>query len=212
MGFIKVRISNSYTRLIKALNKIRYRNLKFSVVSNNCWGGEVYKLSQKEFNTPFIGLFLMAPDYVKLVENFNFYMAQKMEFVENLNVSYPIGKLADVEIHFMHYKNQAEALDKWERRTARFLLFINEYPEKLFFKMCDRDGGTVDLLKRFHQTKHKNKVSFSVGEHSVNSDNNIIIKERDGNCVPDGVKLFHLSLKHFNLQTWFKKGTLKKYN
>lgn len=204
-------IENSFKRSLKAFKQFRFRNFNFAVVSNNCWGGEIYKTYAKEFNTPFIGLFIMPSDYIKLLENFNFYMNKKLVFIEKKNFEYPIGRLDDIEIYFMHYKNQTEANEKWERRKERFLDFYNKYPEKVFFKLCDRDEANATMFKRFHETEHRNKISFSTGGFVVEADNNIIIRERDGNSVPDGKKLFYISLKYFDLNKWIKKGKLKKY-
>ncbi|MGC1633675.1 MAG: DUF1919 domain-containing protein, partial [Gelidibacter sp.] len=149
-------IENILRRLLKVIKRRRFRNLKFAIVSNNCWGGEVYEKYSKEYNTPFIGLFLKAPDYIRLVENFNYYINQEIIFFDNVNVDYPVGKLDDIEIYFMHYENQAIAKEKWDRRMKRFIKFSNDYPDKVFFKMCDREDGNLDILNRFHKTDHKN--------------------------------------------------------
>ncbi|WP_197428733.1 DUF1919 domain-containing protein [Phnomibacter ginsenosidimutans] len=100
-----------------------------SIISNDCFGGEYYRLLQLPYNTPFVGLMLMAPCYIKLLQHFDEYMEQPLHFVNeskypSLNVqrqanSYPIGMLNDVEIHFLHYHNAEEAATKWKRRCQR---------------------------------------------------------------------------------------------
>ena len=95
----------------KRIDKILYRKNNFVVVSNNCWGAEIYKRLDLEYNTPFVGLFFYGPDYIKLLENFDYYMNKELSFVNESKWSkktilFPIGKLDDIEIHFMHYKNE----------------------------------------------------------------------------------------------------------
>lgn len=197
-------------RLKKALYKIKYKDLKFAFVANNCWGAEAYKLYQKEFNTPFIGLFLMGPDYIKLLEDFDTYMNTKLEFTESKGYNYPIGRLNDVEIHFMHYHSEEEARDKWERRTKRFLEFSVQNPQQVFFKMCDMDGGNAHLLRRFHNTKHKNKISFSLVENSIESENNFIYTEKKEGPPTNGLGLFYITLPSYNLSKWIRTGKLEK--
>ena len=44
------------------------KNKTVTILSNNCWGTFMYKYCNLEFNSPFIGLFVFAPDYIKLLE------------------------------------------------------------------------------------------------------------------------------------------------
>lgn len=56
------------------------------------------------------------------------------------NITYPIGKLEDLEIHFLHYKTENEAREKWERRTLRMLEETNR--GNYYFKLCDGGKAT----------------------------------------------------------------------
>ena len=79
----------------------------FVLVSNNCWGGEVYQWYQRPYNSPFIGLFIYGPCYNKLLKRFDHYMDQPLEFIRKSKYpephrdwEYPIARLDDIEIHF----------------------------------------------------------------------------------------------------------------
>ena len=54
----------------------------FVLISNNCWGGEVYQWYKRPYNSPFIGLFLYGPCYDKLLSDFDHYIDQKLKFVK----------------------------------------------------------------------------------------------------------------------------------
>ncbi len=41
------------------------------IITNNCYGLKYYSLRKIQYNTCFIGLFIFAPCYIKLLENFN---------------------------------------------------------------------------------------------------------------------------------------------
>ena len=72
-----------------------------------------------------------------------------------MNSKYPIGLINNkIEIHFLHYKTEKEAKSKWNRRVKR----INW--NNLYIKMDDRDGCTLDIIKRFDQLPFKNKIFF----------------------------------------------------
>ena len=145
----------------RLLLRLALKNKDFSIISNNCWGGGVYEDLNIPYKTPFVGLFIMAPDYIKLLKNLKYYISLPLTFVEEskyerINIEregqhgfYPIGKLEDIEIFFMHYASKEEALEKWERRKAR----INW--NNLYIKLCDNDFCTYELAKEFDGLKFK---------------------------------------------------------
>ena len=183
----------------------------FVIISNNCWGAEIYKRLGKRYNTPFVGLFLYSPDYIKLLQNFDYYMSlevkpRKKSIWVYEELDYPLGQLGDIEIHFMHYKNFNEAFQKWNRRVKRMKLVKDK--DKFFFKICDRDKSTKSILKTFHDLPFKNKVSFSV--YNLNLRNNINIKSSNNTeHAPDGVILYRLTHNYFDLFYWIKFRVIK---
>ena len=81
-------------------------------------------------------MFFYGPCYYKLLSNFDFYMDQKLEFIENSKYPephrdwvYPIAKLGDIEVHFSHYKNsdQAQKDDKESIEVITNFDFKNVY-------------------------------------------------------------------------------------
>ena len=85
------------TKLGKFLNKKRLKNNSFCIISNDCWGGELYAYFDVQYNTPFIGLYLMAPCYIKLLQNFEDYMQLDLNFIESLNtrMSIPTNSISN---------------------------------------------------------------------------------------------------------------------
>lgn len=166
--FIKKTIGN--------INKIGLKNKDFTIISNNCWGGFVYQKFNLEYRTPFIGLFLYAPDYIELLENFDELISKELEFIgadkskyksdlikNGTFNKYPIGILGDnVEIHFLHYHSIEEAITKWNKRLSR----INR--DNMLVKFSDRDLCTDDLIYRFDRLKFKNKICFASKEFEEN--------------------------------------------
>ena len=124
-------------KLKRRINRWRFkysvkklRDTEFCIVANNCFGSRIYKTLGREYNTPFVGLFLMPECFAKLVSNFDEYMDKDISFVKKSKYSphnepgrgadvYPVGLLGDLELHFVHYKTEEDALDKWHRRKAR---------------------------------------------------------------------------------------------
>ena len=104
------------------LMRRRLCNFNFAIVSNNCWAGRLYQDLGLTYTTPFVGLFLYADDFIRLLTNFNsinltslrFTDFTRYDFSRNYrkinNADYPIGLIAgDIEIHFLHYHSREEA-------------------------------------------------------------------------------------------------------
>ena len=164
-------IKNFLSYILKTIDKLRLNNNNFVIISNNCWGAEIYNSVNRKYNTPFVGLFVYGPCYIKLLENFEFYMSQELKFRENsiyqiIKPNYPVGYLIDIEIHFLHYDSEIDAKEKWYRRIKRMnqVLDKNNY----YFKMCDRDRTDKEIIDRFHNLPFKNKISFGIkGNNSL---------------------------------------------
>ncbi len=190
-------------------------NTDFVIISRNCWGGQVYQYLQKPYNTPFVGLFLFGPCYMKLLSNFDDYMKLDLDFIrvskypESKN-NYPIGLLNDVEIHFQHYETEEEAIGKWNRRKARML--ENTDKDNFFFMVCDRRRINAEDLTIFHKLPFKNKVSFAfydlpegtVGNHMKYFNSN----RNKTNKIPNGKKRFKLTFLYFDVVHWLNSGAI----
>lgn len=184
------------------------KDKEFVLISNNCWGGSAYQWYKKPYNTPFVGLFIYGPCYLKLLKNFEQYMDHSLTFISkskypSIGKSYPIGMLKDIEIHFEHFKSEEEAREKWERRTARMHEVTNL--DRYFFKICDRELTTKSDLIEFHKLPFKNKISFSIKDYDeLKVCNHIKVLESDKKkaCVPNGKKLYELTYLYYDLNKW----------
>ncbi len=154
----------------------KLKNKNFSIICNNCVGGGIYHKLGMQYTSPTIGLFFFSNDYIKFLESFDYYIKQPLrfkttsfhrtikEFQQNTQ-PYPIGVLDDeIEIHFLHYHNEKEALEKWNRRTRR-LNFDN-----LFFIYSDGGGGVAgaggydfleEFFERYERLPFQYKIFFS---------------------------------------------------
>jgi len=199
---------NLLKKIFKILDERIYKKNNFVIISNNCWGAKLYNRLDLPYNTPFVGLFIMGPDYLKLLTDLDFYLNKSLFFVKKSRwisdpVNYPIGLLDDIEIHFMHYKDKNEAKSKWERRVARMLEVKDK--DRYYFKICDRDLSNDDIITKFHNLPYKNKISFGLNDLDIK--NHVVMKETDNNkTVLDGVKLYKNSFKYIDILKWTNTG------
>lgn len=158
--WIKCRVYFEKKQKAKAI-KIR----DFTIISNNCWGGMIYSKYGLKYQSPTVGLYILGHDFVKLCSDWKAYFNKELEFISwesstqyaNLKGKdpYPVAKLGDIEIYFMHYHSEEEARQKWERRRKR----IN--PEHMLFKLSQREGCSKEDVKEFMKLPLKHKICFS---------------------------------------------------
>ena len=133
----------------------RLKNTTFSLIASNCNGGVILHDLGLRFNTPFVNLSMPPKDFIALAENFRFYMAQEVVERKDPSVNFPVGDLGGLRIDFMHYSTFEEAKRKWDERKQR----INY--ENLYFMLIEREGCTLDDLRRFDALPLEHKVVFT---------------------------------------------------
>ena len=114
--------------------------MKYSYITNNCLGQVLYFWESREYDSPFIGsIFLNDYQYVKLCQNYEYYISLKPIFAEPLKDSvwdkqnngiwykhieitpgYPVMFLDDIEIHWIHEHDITLLLEKYNRRIQRY--------------------------------------------------------------------------------------------
>jgi uncharacterized protein (DUF1919 family) len=194
------------------LKKVKSIQVKeFTIISSNCWGGSVYEDLKLSYQTPTIGLFFYAPCFMELLKDLKTTTSLPLTFVEtsnyedanvfrSKNFKYPIGKLGNtIEIQFLHYKTEAEAKDKWERRKQR----INW--DKLFIACTDRDGMTKELMKAFDDLPYENKVLFTAQKHPQIKASVQIKSYRNNTEIGNIYKERYFISTYFNLSKWFNQ-------
>ena len=169
------------------LGKYRRKALSdtsFSIISNNCWAGIVYQYYDLPYQSPTIGLYFFADDYVRFVSDLKHYCDCELSFIQAKNSRYheilkergqdniPIGLLDDVEIMFLHYSTPEEAREKWDRRVRR----INW--DHLIIKSSQQNLATIDHLRAVDRLPYKDKIIFTTGDYGLSSQ--VIYKESLG--------------------------------
>ena len=161
---------NAFYSVKEKIRSIRIRNKQVTIISNNCWGGFMYQSCRIKYNSPFIGLYMYAPEYIALLRNLKYNLSQPLRFIKHeqskykniVPTQYILGVLGDtgIEIVFMHYHLEEEALEKWNRRMRR----INW--NNMIVKFSDTDFGCSDnLIEEFDKMPFEHKVCFTAKKH-----------------------------------------------
>jgi uncharacterized protein (DUF1919 family) len=189
-------------------------NIEFCIISNDCWGAEVYIERKIEYNSPFIGLFIPPLHFVKMSNNLQEYLNLELVFVKKTKFKeyeelyrkekYPIALLGDIEIHFLHYSDENEVIVKWKRRLDR----MPQDSSNWFIKGCDREINDWTEFVELWNSIPYNKVFFSAKKRS-GIDKLVYITESYNDYVTDGKALYKLSKDYFDIDKWVgSKGNL----
>lgn len=166
------------------------RSTDFTIISNNCWGGMIYESYNLLKGSPTIGLFFMAKDYIEFLSDLKGYIDGELTFINPEDSRwrdtpqitgdkrfghYPVGVLSNgkntIEIFFLHYANEQEVLEKWQRRIQR----INW--DKLLIKFNDQNGCTQAEVDKFMSLPFKNKLFFTCKHWSDENRGHIVINQ-----------------------------------
>ncbi len=147
----------------------RLLNKSVSIISNDCWGGFLYRYLHLPFNSPFIGLFVMPEDFVKILEDpsmlegeLTFISKAESRHLQHIHhtADYPVGLLpSGVEIHFLHYPSAEVARSKWNRRVKRIDW------NNAIIKLSDNYYITDETMRRFDALPYPQKVLFTGKPH-----------------------------------------------
>lgn len=193
------------------------KNETFVMISNNCYSGQVYQMFNLPYNSPFAGMFLYGPCYLKLLKNLNHYLQQPLKFIEYSSypdrpTTYPVAMLHDIELHFSHYTTEEEAAEKWNRRTQRLLEVTDK--DRYFFVISDRERVDADLIREFHRLPFAHKLSFSAqAVEGLTPRKNIQVCKRfhrQRKRVLNGKKMFKISFLYYDISQWITHGIVKR--
>lgn len=116
-------------------------------------GGILHELGER-FNSPTVNLFYSAEDYLKFLENLDYYIKQALVEIES-DKDYPVTKLDDITIYVMHYSSFDEAKRTWKKRVTRI------EKDNLYVIFVQQNGCTEQILREFDNLPYKYKLALT---------------------------------------------------
>lgn len=206
---VKQKLKNLKVKISLFLKKKYYyahlKNKSFTIISNNCWGGDVYQMYGLKYLSPTVGLYLYESDYIKFISDLKKYLSQELVFIKPNEskfypklceefgcekLLFPIAKILDIEVMFLHYDDEEEARQKWERRKKR----INY--SNILFKLSDRTDCNEQIIRTFCSLPYKNKICFTKKEYP---DLECAVCVETLNNLPNGITEKDCTLKKINI-------------
>ncbi len=174
----------------------------FTIISDDCWAGQLYQDFSLPYRTPFVGLFVPPEMYLRMLTDLPSYLGQPLVFRarEEKPEKYPVAHLKDIDIHFMHYHSEQEAREKWERRKQRIVW------DRLFVKWdAGKTESTEAMRQCWNRLPYANKICF-LKHPEPNIDNSVLIPDWDR----DGASMYWLVQERFDPLDWLRGGSGRK--
>ena len=75
-------ITNTSDKLLSNYRRKKLKNENFTIISNNCVAGFIYKKLGLQYKTPTIGLFFFSEDYIDFLEDIQYYINLPLTFTK----------------------------------------------------------------------------------------------------------------------------------
>ena len=174
---VRGRLQREKRDRIAARAKESWDNENISVIAQNCIGGVFYHDLGLRFLSPTVNLYFMGPDFVKFAADLGHYLSLPLEM--RWGEEYPVGRLEDVEIRFMHYSSCTEALEAWERRKSRI------DPKRILILSTDMEGFDDSCFAVWKSLPYP-KVLFTANARFGQEAGSVFFPEyEERGCVPD---------------------------
>ena len=79
---IRLRLLSLDRSLFRKIRNKKLVNKEFTIISNNCWGGMIYDSYGLRKNSPTVGMFIMADDYIKFISDLRGNTSKELTFID----------------------------------------------------------------------------------------------------------------------------------
>lgn len=204
---------NPYNHYLLRTKRKSLRNVEpFTIMASNCLGGLLYHSYGLQFTSPLVNTRVNSDEFVRFVLNYKAYLGEKLKFITS-NEPFPVARLGDVVINFVHYKTQEEAESKWKERKDRII------EDRLFIILNDCDGVSEKEIRYLDQSSLENIIVFT-SKKIFNSRSSFFLPPFEGlPCVGNTMIKSLLTgemlvERYFDFGAWFRqdKGNcIEKY-
>ena len=145
---------NPVSIIRKKLLRKKLSKKNITILSSNCLGGLLYNELGLQFLSPTVNLRFTSTDFVKFILDIEKYLDADFNEVTS-EETYPVAKLEDIMVHFVHYHTFEDAIKTWRRRRER----INW--DNVYIILNDCDGLSEEHLSLLDKSSFKNIVVFT---------------------------------------------------
>ena len=164
-----------------------------------------------QFLSPLINVQVPPYDFIKFCKNLDYYLSLDLKETQDYSqdwissiglgkIDFPVGKLGDITIYFVHYKTFKEAYEAWNRRKKR----VNK--RNIFVVLFDVNPN-INKLEEFNKLKYKHKLYMYYKGH-FNDENAFYVKGLENTNKPWYAVMENEKIPYyqqFDFRSWFDK-------
>lgn len=186
-------------RLSHAISRLMLPS-QFSILSDDCWGGQLFRQLHLPYSSPTVGLYVEPASYLEFVELVFRKELPDLNFVVS-DLGFPVAVMQnDIRVCFVHYKSSVDAKEKFMRRFER--IFWSRLLVKIDF---GKPGYDLRHIIRWNSMQLKNSIALyspSTPVPPAGIHNGVLIDE----WTIDGAAMFDVTRRYFNIYEWVRSG------
>ena len=140
--------------------KKQLKSTDFTIISNNCWGGMIYESYNLSKESPTVGMFFIAKDYIEFLSDLKGYVNGNLTFIKPEESRWKDMPQVSADKRFGSYP--VGVLSNGKNSIEIFFLRVQRINwSKLLVKFNDQNGCTETEVNKFMEMPFKNKVFFT---------------------------------------------------
>lgn len=176
----------------------------FTIISDDCWGGQIYSAFGLKCHSPFIGMGITAREYIDFLLHFHDAGALDVLGVSTrADNGYHLIQTRHALLHGMHYDSAEDFRRIYERRCKTIL------HDRVFIKVdFGKKKYLPEHIARWNELKFPNSVALYPDLprfRALNIHNGVALPDWE----LDGAKQFHISCRRFDIFEWLNHGTIR---
>lgn len=80
---LRLKLLNYWRIGLADYRRKRLKSTDFTIISNNCWGGMIYESYNLPKQTPTVGMFFMAEEYIEFLSDLKGYINGELTFINS---------------------------------------------------------------------------------------------------------------------------------
>lgn len=106
--------------------KKQLKSTDFTIISNNCWGGMIYESYNLPKESPTVGMFFMAKEYIEFLSDLKGYIGGKLTFIKPEESRWKEMPQISGDKRFGHYPVGVLSNGKIRLRFSSYIITVSK--------------------------------------------------------------------------------------
>lgn len=117
---LRLKLLNYWRIGLADYRRKQLKSTDFTIISNNCWGGMIYESYNLPKQTPTVGMFFMAEEYLKFLSDLKGYINGELTFINSEESRWKDNPQISGDKRFGHYP-----MEKIQLKYFFYIIIVN---------------------------------------------------------------------------------------